>query len=167
MYHMLEVLFGEETTSERAPAPVDDPGDATDALVADLARRLRAAGATVHTGYAHAVDMAAHADAESLSAGAVLHRGDDDAPVRIPVALQSDGSDRSRALSVRERSRLIPQHLERAGWNYVSLWSVEVFTDPQTVAGLVQRYLGLSGGEAGAAAAPAPSAAQGSADRDG
>ena len=167
MYHMLEVLFGEETTSERAPAPVDDPGAATDALVADLARRLRAAGATVHTGYAHAVDMAAHADAESLSAGAVLHRGDDDAPVRIPVALQSDGSDRSRALSVRERSRLIPQHLERAGWNYVSLWSVEVFTDPQTVAGLVQRYLGLSGGEAGAAAAPAPSAAQGGADRDG
>ena len=167
MYHMLEVLFGEETTSERAPAPVDDPGAATDALVADLARRLRAAGATVHTGYAHAVDMAAHADAESLSAGAVLHRGDDDAPVRIPVALQSDGSDRSRALSVRERSRLIPQHLERAGWNYVSLWSVEVFTDPQTVAGLVQRYLGLSGGEAGAAAASAPGAAQGSADRDG
>ena len=167
MYHMLEVLFGEETTSERAPAPVDDPGAATDALVADLARRLRAAGATVHTGYAHAVDMAAHADAESLSAGAVLHRGDDDAPVRIPVALQSDGSDRSRALSVRERSRLIPQHLERAGWNYVSLWSVEVFTDPQTVAGLVQRYLGLSGGEAGAAAAPAPGAGQGSADRVG
>ena len=167
MYHMLEVLFGEETTSERAPAPVDDPGDATDALVADLARRLRAAGATVHTGYAHAVDMAAHADAESLSAGAVLHRGDDDAPVRIPVALQSDGSDRSRALSVRERSRLIPQHLERAGWNYVSLWSVEVFTDPQTVAGLVQRYLGLSGGVAGAAAAPAPGAGQGSADRVG
>ena len=40
-----EVLFGEETTSERAPAPVDDPGAATDALVADLARRLRAAGA--------------------------------------------------------------------------------------------------------------------------
>lgn len=167
MYHMLEVLFGEETTSERAPAPVDDPGDATDALVADLARRLRAAGATVHTGYAHAVDMAAHADAESLSAGAVLHRGDDDAPVRIPVALQSDGSDRSRALSVRERFRLIPQHLERAGWNYVSLWSVEVFTDPQTVAGLVQRYLGLSGGVAGAAAAPAPGAGQGSADRVG
>ena len=167
MYHMLEVLFGEETTSERAPAPVDDPGDATDALVADLARRLRAAGATVHTGYAHAVDMAAHADAESLSAGAVLHRGDDDAPVRIPVALQSDGSDRSRALSVRERSRLIPQHLERAGWNYVSLWSVEVFTDPQTVAGLVQRYLGLPGGEAGSAAAPAPGAGQGSADRVG
>ena len=166
-YHMLEVLFGEETTSERAPAPVDDPGAATDALVADLARRLRAAGATVHTGYAHAVDMAAHADAESLSAGAVLHRGDDDAPVRIPVALQSDGSDRSRALSVRERSRLIPQHLERAGWNYVSLWSVEVFTDPQTVAGLVQRYLGLSGGVAGAAAAPAPGAGQGSADRVG
>ncbi len=63
---------------------------------------------------------------------------------RIPVAMESDGSDRSRALSVRERSRLIPQQLERAGWNYVSLWSVEVFTDPQTVASLVQRYLGLN-----------------------
>ncbi|WP_233542733.1 hypothetical protein [Kocuria tytonis] len=145
MYHMLEVLFGEETTSERAVVTAEDTDAAPDALVGDLARRLRAAGATVHTGYAHAVDMAAHAEAESLSAGAVLQRSAPDAPVRIPVAMRSDGSQRSRALSVRERSRLIPQQLERAGWNYVSLWSVEVFTDPQTVAGLVQRYLGLVG----------------------
>ena len=87
-------------------------------------------------------------DAESLSAGAVLQPSAPEAPVRIPVAMRSDGSPRSRALSVRERSRLVPQHLERAGWNYVSLWSVEVFTDPQTVAGLVQRYLGL-GSDAG------------------
>lgn len=144
MYHMLEVLFGEQTTSERAPAPPQDAEAVTDALVADLARRLRSAGATVHTGYAHAVDVAAHADAESLSAGAVLQPSAPEAPVRIPVAMRSDGSPRSRALSVRERSRLVPQHLERAGWNYVSLWSVEVFTDPQTVAALVQRYLGLA-----------------------
>ncbi|MBK4119445.1 DEAD/DEAH box helicase [Kocuria rhizophila] len=145
MYHMLEVLFGEQTTSERAPAPAQDAEAVSDALVADLARRLRSAGATVHTGYAHAVDVAAHADAESLSAGAVLQPSAPEAPVRIPVAMRSDGSPRSRALSVRERSRLVPQHLERAGWNYVSLWSVEVFTDPQTVAALVQRYLGLAG----------------------
>ena len=157
MYHMLEVLFGEETTSERAPAPTADAEETTDALVADLARRLRGAGATVHTGYAHAVDMAAHADAESLSAGAVLPRSGTEARVRIPVALQSDGSERSRGLSVRERSRLLPQQLERAGWNYVSLWSVEVFTDPQTVAGLVQRYLGL--GEARGEQQPSPAAA--------
>ncbi|MDO4918748.1 hypothetical protein [Kocuria sp.] len=150
MYHMLEVLFGDETTSERAPA--QDVTEAPDALVADLARRLREAGATVLTGYAHAVDMAAHAEAESLSAGAVVHGGAPDTPVRIPVALRSDGSERSRALSVRERSRLIPQQLERAGWNYVSLWSVEVFTDPQTVAGLVLRYLGL--GESSGAGGP-------------
>ena len=143
MYHMLEILFGEDTTSERAVAPAEDTDAAPDALVADLARRLRGAGATVHTGYAHMIDMAAYAETESLSAGAVTQRAATGEPVRIPVALRSDGSERSRALSVRERSRLIPQQLERAGWNYVSLWSVEVFTDPQTVAGLVQRYLGL------------------------
>ena len=115
----------------------------------------------MHTGYAHAVDMAAYAETESLSAGAVLHGGGVEEAVRIPVALRSDGSDRSRALSVRERSRLIPQQLERAGWNYVSLWSVEVFTDPQTVAGLVQRYLGLGAADG----APAAGAGRGSSAR--
>lgn len=161
MYHMLEVLFGDNTTSERAAAESEDSPEAPDALVDDLARRLRAAGATVHTGYAHAVDVAAYAQTESLSAGAVLHSGADDEAVRIPVALRSDGSDRSRALSVRERSRLIPQQLERAGWNYVSLWSVEVFTDPQTVAGLVQRYLGLGAADG----APGAGAGRGSSSR--
>lgn len=161
MYHMLEVLFGDNTTSERAAAESEDSPEAPDALVDDLARRLRAAGATVHTGYAHAVDVAAYAQTESLSAGAVLHSGADDEAVRIPVALRSDGSDHSRALSVRERSRLIPQQLERAGWNYVSLWSVEVFTDPQTVAGLVQRYLGLGAADG----APGAGAGRGSSSR--
>ena len=146
MYRMLELLFGESTVSEKAEAPAASTGDAADALVADLAHRLDRAGATVHTGYADSIDVVAYSDAESLSAGAVVQPSQGGQPPRIPVAMESDGSDRSRELSVRERSRLIPQQLERAGWNYVSLWSVEVFTDPQTVASLVQRYLGLGVG---------------------
>lgn len=144
MYRMLELLFGESTTSEKAQAPASIADDAADALVADLADRLGRAGATVHTDYADIIDVVAYADTESLSAGAVVQPTENGEAPRIPVAIESDGSDRSRALSVRERSRLIPQQLERAGWNYVSLWSVEVFTDPQTVASLVQRYLGLN-----------------------
>ena len=144
MYRTLELLFGESTTSEKAQAPASVADDAADALVADLADRLGRAGATVHTDYADIIDVVAYADTESLSAGAVVQPTENGEAPRIPVAMESDGSDRSRALSVRERSRLIPQQLERAGWNYVSLWSVEVFTDPQTVASLVQRYLGLN-----------------------
>ena len=62
---------------------------------------------------------------------------------------------------MRERSRLIPQQLERAGWNYVSLWSVEVFTDPQTVASLVQRYLGLNAKAKSSATEPREQEARG------
>ena len=152
MYRMLELLFGEATTSEKARAPAAETGPASDALVADLAARLRQAGATVHTDYAGSIDVVAYAHTESLSAGAAVAGGEGEEPLRIPVAMESDGSEAQRGLSVRERSRLVPQHLERAGWNHVSLWSVEVFTDPQTVASLVCRYLGL--GAAPAAGAP-------------
>jgi very-short-patch-repair endonuclease len=69
------------------------------------------------------------------------------------VAVESDGSPSASALSVRERSRLRPQQLERTGWNYLTLWTIEVFSDPDTVAELIRRYLGLPGGPGGSSRA--------------
>ncbi|MEX5307144.1 hypothetical protein RF644_15470 [Kocuria sp. CPCC 205258] len=116
-----------------------------DALVVDLARRLVERGASVRLDYAGVLDLVAWACTESLSAGAVVpgRARAEDRPLRIPVAGQSDGSPENAALSVRERSRLRPQQLERTGWNYLTLWTIEVFTDPDTVAELIRRYLGL------------------------
>ncbi|MER2137949.1 MAG: hypothetical protein ABS909_08840, partial [Arthrobacter sp.] len=57
--------------------------------------------------------------------------------------IESDGTARYRSMSVRERSRLRPQLLERLGWRYMPLWTIEVFTDPAACADLVGRYLGL------------------------
>ena len=95
--------------------------------------------------YAGVLDLVAWAGTESLSAGAVVpgRTRAEGRPLRIPVAGQSDGSPENAALSVRERSRLRPQQLERTGWNYLTLWTIEVFTDPDTVAELIRRYLGL------------------------
>ncbi len=120
-----------------------------DALVIDLARRLEERGASVRLGYAGVLDLVAWAGTESMSAGAVVpgRARAEGAPLRIPVAGQSDGSAENAALSVRERSRLRPQQLERTGWNYLTLWTIEVFTDPDTVAELIRRYLGLPAGE--------------------
>ena len=116
-----------------------------DALVVDLARRLVERGASVRLDYAGVLDLdlVAWATTESMSAGAVVDDRAGGRPLRIPVAGQSDGSAESAALSVRERSRLRPQQLERTGWNYLTLWTIEVFTDPDTVAELIRRYLGL------------------------
>jgi hypothetical protein len=116
-----------------------------DALVVDLARRLVERGASVRLDYAGVLDLVAWAGTESLSAGAVVpgRTRAEGRPLRIPVAGQSDGSPENAALSVRERSRLRPQQLERTGWNYLTLWTIEVFTDPDTVAELIRRYLGL------------------------
>lgn len=46
-------------------------------------------------------------------------------------------------MSVRERSRLRPQLLERLGWRYMPLWTIEVFTDPSACADRIGAYLGL------------------------
>jgi hypothetical protein len=46
-------------------------------------------------------------------------------------------------MSVRERSRLRPQLLERMGWRYMPLWTIEVFTDPSACADRIGGYLGL------------------------
>jgi hypothetical protein len=107
-----------------------------DPLVADLGERLRARGARVWHHYDGVLDVVAAADP--------IHTiGHDDADLPTPVAIESDGTERYRRMSVRERSRLRPQLLERMGWRYMSLWTIEVFTDPSACADRIGAYLGL------------------------
>ncbi|WP_309071496.1 AAA family ATPase, partial [Arthrobacter sp.] len=105
-----------------------------DPLVADLVERLRHRGAAVHSNYDGVLDIVA---ASTGGAG-----NGEDVFVQ-PVAIESDGSDRYRGMTVRERSRIRPQLLERMGWRYMPLWTIEVFTDPEGCAERISGYLGL------------------------
>ncbi|WP_418910603.1 AAA family ATPase [Arthrobacter koreensis] len=122
-----------QPTSER---PAGNSIMADDPLVADLVGRLRSRGADVWDHYDDVIDIVATV------------RRSAEADPAVPMAIESDGTARYRGMSVRERSRLRPQLLERLGWRYMPLWTIEVFTDPAACADLVGRYLGLQ--------APAP-----------
>ncbi|MGO2532077.1 DNA helicase [Arthrobacter rhombi] len=104
--------------------PLEDP------LVADLKERLEAAGAIVKERYRGVLDLAAQA--ADTSEGAEL-----------PLAVVSDGTEEYRNMTVRERSRLRPQLLETMGWRYIPLWTIDVFSDPASIASTMARYLGL------------------------
>lgn len=122
------------TPASRAVASEQALGE--DPLVADLGERLRARGARVWHLYDGVLDIAAAADP-------VHTIGREGAEIPTPVAIESDGTERYRRMSVRERSRLRPQLLERMGWRYMSLWTIEVFTDPSSCADRIGSYLGL------------------------
>ncbi len=118
-----------------------------DPLVTDLGDRLASRGARVWLHYDGAVDMAAAIDP-------LLTMGREEHEASIPVAIESDGTERYRRLSVRERTRQRPELLERLGWKSVTLWTIEVFTDPSGCADMIARDLGLEshadeGGSAG------------------
>ncbi|MFR0638251.1 DNA helicase [Arthrobacter sp. LS16] len=110
-----------------------------DALVSDLARRLRERGAIVSEDYRGVLDLAAHAF-------------DVDGQDIRPLAVVYDGTEHYAGLTVRERSRLRPDFFENHGWRYVPLWTIDVFTDPGAVTDRLARYLQLK-----PASAPAPS----------
>ncbi|WLQ06800.1 AAA family ATPase [Arthrobacter oryzae] len=122
------------TPASRAAASEQALG--ADPLVADLGDRLRARGARVWHQYDGVIDVAAAADP-------VNSIGQDDAEIPRPVAIESDGTEQYHRMSVRERSRLRPQLLERLGWRYMPLWTIEVFTDPSACADRIGGYLGL------------------------
>lgn len=91
---------------------------AQDALLTELAQRLTHEGLTVHQGYgcgAHELDIAVE---DPHRSGAML------------VAVDSDGRRALTWRSVRERDRLWPQQLTRAGWDHVRVWGTDVFRDP-------------------------------------
>lgn len=143
-YGLLERELGEpdagaapgQESSEEAPNP--------DPLVADLVSRLRERGAHVLDHYDGVLDIVA----TGRSRAAVSTDRADGAQIP-PMAIESDGTERYRTMTVRERSRLRPQLLERMGWRYMPLWTIEVFTDPNGCADLVSNYLGLPGVPAG------------------
>jgi hypothetical protein len=122
------------TPASRAAASEQALG--ADPLVADLGDRLRARGARVWHQYDGAIDVVAAADPLGTM-------GQEDADLPWPVAIESDGTEQYRTMSVRERSRLRPQLLERLGWRYMPLWTIEVFTDPSACADRIAGYLGL------------------------
>lgn len=101
-----------------------------DALVSDLARRLRERGAIVSEDYRSVLDLAAHAF-------------DVDGKDVRPLAVVYDGTEHYAELTVRERSRLRPDFFEKHGWRYVPLWTIDVFTDPESVTDRLARYLDL------------------------
>ena len=122
----------------RIPSPDEYPAERADGgimeedpLVADLVTRLRERGAEVWDHFEGVIDIVA-----TLPGAAAR-------PYTVPMAIESDGTERYRSMSVRERSRLRPQLLERLGWRYMPLWTIEVFSDPSACADLVSQYLGL------------------------
>lgn len=120
---------------QRGPAPVVG-GIEEDPLVADLADRLRARDTRVWYNYEGAIDIVAAPDPMRYLGAAADS-------MFLPLAVESDGSRRYRSMSVRERSRLRPQQLEAHGWRHMSLWTIEVFTDPSACADRIGGYLGL------------------------
>ncbi|MDN4642654.1 AAA family ATPase [Arthrobacter sp. PsM3] len=131
-----EIAGNSNLGSPASRAAASEQALGADPLVADLGDRLRARGARVWHQYDGALNMVAAADPLSTL-------GQDDAEIPRPVAIESDGTEQYRRLTVRERSRLRPQLLERLGWRYMPLWTIEVFTDPSACADRIGGYLGL------------------------
>lgn len=109
-------------------------GAVTDPLVLDLVDRIRARGGRVEDGFQGLLDLAA-----------CPRKMTPDSRVR-PVAMISDGSQRYADLSVRERSRLRPARFEEQGWQYMVLWTIEVFSDPSSTTERVADAVGISAG---------------------
>ncbi|WP_082538059.1 AAA domain-containing protein [Angustibacter sp. Root456] len=89
---------------------------ADDALLADLAARLRAQDLRVEPAYGASwatIDLAV---------------GPADGP--LVVAVEADGPAYARVANSRERDRLRPEQLERLGWRHLRVWSTDVFRDP-------------------------------------
>ena len=131
-----EIAGNSDLGSPASRAAASEQALGADPLVADLGDRLRARGARVWHQYDGVLNMVAAADPLSTI-------GQDDAEIPRPVAIESDGTEQYRRMTVRERSRLRPQLLERLGWRYMPLWTIEVFTDPSACADRIGGYLGL------------------------
>ena len=103
-------------------SPIADP------LRADLARRLRREGLTVHEEFGSAAQRI------DLAVEDPHHRG------RALIAIETDGPRYAALSSTRDRDRLRPEQLERLGWTHVRVWSTDLFRDP---AREISRILGI------------------------
>ncbi|WP_062311063.1 hypothetical protein [Demequina rhizosphaerae] len=108
----LVLAVGSEPVPPERPEPA--PGDW---LLADIAGRVRAEGYAVHVRYGTG------ADAIPLVVGGRHDRG-------YRVAVVTDEASRSASASVRDRMRHQYASLEALGWTVVSLWTLDVFMDP-------------------------------------
>ncbi|WP_343282032.1 DUF4011 domain-containing protein [Micrococcus sp. 2A] len=116
---LLEAYLG--SGEEPTGGQVDDP------LMADLCDRLAEHGAQVRPRLGGVMDLAA-----AGRGGAVR-----------PLALVSDGGLTYRSMTVRERSRRLPEQLEARGWDTDTLWAIDVFADPESLADRLAERLGL------------------------
>jgi hypothetical protein len=95
-------------------------------LVEDLARRLRAEGFVVHTGYGsseHRIDLVVE---------------DPRRPGQLLMAIETDGPVYGGISATRDRERLRVEQLRRSGWLHERVWTRDLFQDPaQEVARLV------------------------------
>ena len=113
-----------EPETERAPRELE-----TDALVQDLADRLRRLGLLVERDF-------------GLSADRIeLALGHPDMPGRLLLAVDTDGARYVDTPSQRERDRLRAERLEAAGWATERVWSWALFIDPDGEAERIRRAL--------------------------
>lgn len=113
-----------EPEAERAPRELE-----TDALVQDLADRLRRLGLLVER------DFGLSADRIELALGHPAMPG------RLLLAVDTDGSHYVDTPSQRERDRLRAERLEAAGWATERVWSWALFIDPDGEAERIRRAL--------------------------
>ena len=109
---------------ERAPRELE-----TDALVQDLADRLRRLGLLVERDFGLSSDRIE------------LALGHPDMPGRLLLAVDTDGAHYVDTPSQRERDRLRAERLEAAGWATERVWSWALFIDPDGEAERIRRAL--------------------------
>jgi hypothetical protein len=114
--------------SEPEPAPAPRELE-TDALVQDLADRLRRLGLLVERDFGLSGDRIE------------LALGHPDMPGRLLLAVDTDGSHYVDTPSQRERDRLRAERLEAAGWATERVWSWALFIDPDGEAERIRRAL--------------------------
>jgi hypothetical protein len=106
-----------------AEARVDQPfeDDERDAMLLDLAQRLRAMGMTVALGYHGKLPLAASFGSRAIT-------------------VETDGALATRSL--RTGLRVRPEMLKRLGWHYLRVHSFDLFSDPDAVAARIAIALG-------------------------
>ncbi|NLS08929.1 DUF4011 domain-containing protein [Nesterenkonia sp. MY13] len=127
LHKLLQLADGTETNPSGS-------ADLADPLVLDLVDRIRARGGRVEDGFRGTLDLAACP--RRITAQSTVR----------PIAMVSDGTDSYAGLSVRERARQRPARFEQLGWEYMVLWTIEVFTDPTAATEMVAEKVGLGSG---------------------
>ncbi|GAA1808339.1 DUF4011 domain-containing protein [Nesterenkonia flava] len=127
VYELLRMGSGEASNPSAS-------SELTDPLVLDLVDRIRARGGRVEDGFRGTLDLAA-----------CPRKLSPENPV-TPVAMVSDGTEKYTAMSVRERSRQRPAAFTALGWEYMVLWTIEVFSDPVRTTEMVAEKVGLGAG---------------------